>query len=92
MVQIAVLYYGCDEVFFMGIDGNISKGRTGNHFADDYQSVWYGPPLVDRINKELRLGHEITARELSARDIPAVNLTPNSAFSAYNSQPMERIP
>lgn len=83
MAQVAVWNYDADEIFFLGIDGNLKKGKTGNHMTDDYQEVWYGPPLVERINTELQMGHDLISKELEMAGIPAYNLTPESAFNQY---------
>lgn len=88
MVQIAVWHYDVDEIYFLGIDGNIKVGKTGNHMADDYQDTWFGPPLVERINDELQLGHTLIAKELKKAGISAYNLTPDSAFNQYPSKEM----
>lgn len=85
MVQVAVFEYDATEIFFLGIDGNYRKGNRGNHMSEEYQSTWFGPPMVERINDELYKGHSIIAEELEARGIPAVNLTPGSPFDQYES-------
>lgn len=89
MVQIALWHYDADEIYFLGIDGKIKKGKTGNHFCDDYQDQWYGPPVAEKINSELEKGHTLIAKELNKAGIPAYNLTPGSVFTQYPRMELE---
>jgi hypothetical protein len=89
MVQVAIFNYEISQVLFLGIDGHIKKGRNGNHMSEDYQHTWYGPPMVERINEELYIGHTIIAGELAQRGIGAFNLTPGSAFDQYPNASVE---
>lgn len=91
MVQIAIWHYDVDEIYFLGIDGDIKKGKDGNHFCDGYQDVWYGPPLVERINDELQIGHTLIAKELKKAGIPAYNLTATSVFKQYPRMDLEEV-
>lgn len=91
MVQIAVWHYDVDEILLLGCDGKIVKGKTGNHFTDDYQSTWYGPPVVDRINDELYIGHSIIAKECEMAGVKVLNLSPDSAFDQHEKARLEDV-